>query len=223
MEINNKQTIRTMVFWGISALVLGGMVFGMVKIASKNSPDNKTPLSLMSAVIESDWVRGNKEAKVVLTEYSDFQCPACASYHGIVKQLHNDFGDRMAIIYRHFPLRQIHANAEIAALSAEAAGKQGKFWEMHDMIFENQKKWETEKNAKEIFIRYSLELGLNLEQFKKDIDSKEVKNKVETDYQSGVKIGVNHTPTFFVNSVEIQNPRSYEEFKNIIINAESKK
>jgi len=221
--MENKFTIRTVAFWGISALVLGGMVFGMVKIASRNSPNNKQPLSLASAVIESDWIKGNKESKVIITEYSDFQCPACASYYGLVKQLHKDFGDRIAFVYRHFPLRQIHANAEIAALSAEAAGKQGKFWEMHDMIFENQKKWEGDKNAKEIFIGYAEELGLNAEQFKQDLDSKEVKEKVEADYQSGVKAGVNHTPTFFVNGGEIQNPRSYEEFKNIINEAESEK
>ena len=212
-----------MAFWGISTLVLGGMVFGMVKIASRNSQDNKQPLSLTSSVIESDWIKGNKEAKIVITEYSDFQCPACASYYGVVKQIHKDFGDRIAFVYRHFPLRQIHANAEIAALSAEAAGKQGKFWEMHDMIFENQKKWEGEKNAGEIFIKYGEDLGLNIEKFKQDLDSKEVKDKVEADYQSGIKAGVNHTPTFFLNGAEIQNPRSYEEFKNIINEAESEK
>ena len=221
--MENKFTIRAMAFWGISALVLGGMVFGMVKIASRNSQDNKQPLSLTSSVIESDWIKGNKEAKIVITEYSDFQCPACASYYEIVKQIHKEFGDKLAIVYRHFPLRQIHANAEIAALSAEAAGKQGKFWEMHDMIFENQKKWEGEKNAGEIFIKYGEDLGLNIEKFKQDLDSKEVKDKVEADYQSGIKAGVNHTPTFFLNGAEIQNPRSYEEFKNIINEAESEK
>ena len=221
--MENKFTIRAMAFWVISTLVLGGMVFGMVKIASRNSQDNKQPLSLTSSVIESDWIKGNKEAKIVITEYSDFQCPACASYYGVVKQIHKDFGDNLAIVYRHFPLRQIHANAEIAALSAEAAGKQGKFWEMHDMIFENQKKWEGEKNAGEIFIKYGEDLGLNIEKFKQDLDSKEVKDKVEADYQSGIKAGVNHTPTFFLNGAEIQNPRSYEEFKNIINEAESEK
>jgi len=221
--MGNKFTIRAMAFWGMSALVLGGMVFGMVKIASRNSPANTKPLSLASAVIESDWVKGNKESKIIITEYSDFQCPACASYYEVVKQIHKDFGDNLAIVYRHFPLRQIHANAQIAALSAEAAGRQGKFWEMHDMIFENQKNWKDEKNAKEIFIGYAEELELNSEQFKKDLDSKEVKEKVEADYQSGVKAGVNHTPTFFVNGEEIQNPGSYEEFKNIINEAESKK
>ena len=221
--MGNKFTIRTAAFWGISALVLGGMVFGMVKIASRNSPANTKPLSLAGSVIESDWIKGDKDSKIIITEYSDFQCPACASYYEIVKQIHKEFGDKLAIVYRHFPLRQIHANAETAALSAEAAGKQGKFWEMHDMIFEKQKKWESEKNTKEIFTGYAEELGLNPEQFKKDLNSKEVKEKVEADYQSGVKAGVNHTPTFFLNGKEIQNPRSYEEFKNIINEAESKK
>src|SRR3990167_7717111 len=101
MENNeNKFTLRMAAFWGISALVLGGMVFGMVKIASRNSPNNKQPLSLASAVIESDWIKGNKESKVIITEYSDFQCPACASYYGLVKQIHKDFGDNLAIVYR---------------------------------------------------------------------------------------------------------------------------
>lgn len=214
--MENKFTIRVAVFWGIAILVLGGMIFGMVKIASRNSSDDKQLLSLVDNINESDWIRGDKEAKVIITEYSDFQCPACASYYEIVKMAHKEFGNKLAIVYRHFPLRQIHANADMSALSAEAAGNQGKFWEMHDMIFENQKKWEGDKNAKEIFIKYAEDLGLISEQFKKDLDSKELKEKVEADYQSGVKAGVNHTPTFFVNGKEIQNPRSYEEFKNII-------
>ena len=139
-----------------------------------------------------------------------------------MKQAHKDFGDNLAIVYRHFPLRQIHKNAEMSALSAEAAGKQNKFWEMHDMIFENQKNWENDKNAKDIFIGYAKELGLNFEQFKNDLGSKELEQKIEADYQSGVKAGVNHTPTFFLNGKEIQNFRSYDEFKVIVSEAESK-
>ncbi len=219
----NKITIRKALFWGICFLAIGGMIFGMVKIASRNSLSNKTPLSLTTALTETDWIRGNKNAKVIITEYSDFQCPACASYYGLVKQLHKDFGDKIAIVYRHFPLRQIHANTEIAALSAEAAGKQNKFWEMHDMLFENQKDWENDGNAQEIFISYAEKLNLNLAEFRQDMNSNELKKKIEDDYQSGVKAGINHTPTFFLNSKEIDNPRSYDEFKNIINQAESEK
>lgn len=209
-------------FWGISILVLGGMVFGMVKLSSQNSAIKNTALILENHIVEGDQIRGSKDAKVIITEYSDFQCPACASYYGLMKQAHKDFGDNLAIVYRHFPLRQIHKNAEMSALSAEAAGKQNKFWEMHDMIFENQKNWENDKNAKDIFIGYAKELGLNFEQFKNDLGSKELEQKIEADYQSGVKAGVNHTPTFFLNGKEIQNFRSYDEFKVIVSEAESK-
>lgn len=216
-------TIKTVVFWGLFAIAIGGMFFGMIKVASYNSVKEKISLTLADFIKEGDWVRGSKDAKVIITEYSDFQCPACALYYNIAKEAHKDFGDKIAIVYRHFPLSSIHANAEIAALSAESAGKQNKFWEMHDVIFENQKNWENDKNAKDVFIKYATDLGLNAEQFKKDLDSKELKQKIETDYQGGVTAGVNHTPTFFVNGAEIQNPRSYEEFKNIINDAESKK
>lgn len=219
----NSKIIRAAIFWGIFAVIIGGMIFGMVKVASRNSVNKNIPLVLANYLVEGDWIRGDKEAKVVITEYSDFQCPACASYYELVKLAHKDFGDNLTIVYRHFPIRRIHANTEIAALSAEAAGKQNKFWEMHDMLFENQKNWESEKNAQEIFMGYAKKLELNLEKFKRDLNSKEAKEKVEDDYQSGVAVGVDHTPTFFINGNEIQNPRSYEEFKNIINEAKSKK
>lgn len=211
----NKIIIRKSIFWGICFLALGGMVFGMVKFASYNSVKNIAPLVLADFWNESDHTRGGKESKVVITEYSDFQCPACASYYEVVKQIHKDFKDNLAIVYRHFPLGQ-HKNAEIAALSAESAGKQNKFWEMHDMIFENQKNWEEDKNAREIFIGYAEKLGLNLGQFKKDLDSKDLRDKIEANRQSGITAGIIHTPTFFLNGKEIQNPGSYQEFKNII-------
>lgn len=222
-NIRNKQMIRTMIFWGLFALAVLGMLFGMIKAASYNSVKEKTSSILTDFIKEGDWVRGNKDATVVITEYSDFQCPACAFYYNYIKRAHEDFGGKIAVVYRHFPLRNIHANADTASLSAEAAGEQNKFWEMHDVIFENQKNWENDKNAKDVFIGYATDLGLNAEQFKKDLDSKELKQKIETDYQSGVTAGVNHTPTIFLNGVEIQNFRDYEEFKQIINDIESKK
>ncbi|MEK7157674.1 MAG: DsbA family protein [Patescibacteria group bacterium] len=220
---NNRLSIRAVAFWGIFVIVIGGMIFGMIKAASYNSTSKKESLVLTSPITAGDWVRGSKDAKVIIIEYSDFQCPACTYYYNLAKQAHKDFGDRIAIVYRHFPLRNIHANADVAALSAEAAGKQNKFWEMHDMIFETQENWKNEKNAQEIFIEYAGKLDLDAEQFKKDLDLKELKQKIEADYQSGVTIGVNHTPTIFVNGIEIQNPKDYEEFKQIINYAESKK
>ena len=117
-------------------------------------------------------------------------------------------GGRVALHY--------NKNAEAAARAAEAAGKQGKFWEMHDLLFDLQDEWSQEKNAKDKFLEYAQSLDLDLDQFEADIDSKEVKDKVTQDYQSGLRLGVNSTPTFFLNGLKLQNPETYEEFKNLI-------
>ena len=124
-------------------------------------------------------------------------------------------GAKVRFAYRHFPLPQ-HKNAKLAATVAEAAGKQSKFWEMHDLIFQNQSAWSEEKNAAILFAKYAQDLGLDLARFQTDIASDEIKAKIENDYQSGVKAGVNSTPSFFLNGKKMDNPRNYDEFKNAI-------
>lgn len=197
-----------------SLILLGAAIFFLSPKSSQNpSPaTTKQPLKLTS----DDWVKGNKESKAVLVEYSDFQCPACGAYYPVVKQLGQEFSDQMVLVYRHFPLRAIHANADLAAGSAEAAGRQGKFWEMHDLLFENQTDWSNQSATKETFLKYAQTLNLDIEKFKSDLDSPQVKDKLDRDLQSGLKFGVNATPTFFLNNQKIQNPRSFEEFKSII-------
>lgn len=205
---------RRLAMWSFIVFIIGGTIFGMVQLAS--NPSSGQSALLLDAVSATDWVKGGKAAKIILVEYSDFQCPACAAYYPLVKQLAQDFGDKLQIVYRHFPLRQIHKNTDAAAYAAEAAGKQGKFWEMHNMIFDNQGEWANKYGAEELFANYAVSLGLNLEKFKNDVNSKEVKDKVENDYLSGLRSNVNSTPTFFVNGKKILNPRSYDEFKTII-------
>lgn len=200
-------------------------IFVIIKLAGSKPPADKTSgqsTSSVNIISSSDRVLGNKDAKVTLVEYSDFQCPACGAYYPIVKQLNLELAGRIQFVYRHFPLRQTHANANLAALSAEAAGKQNKFWEMHDMIFENQNKWSGEKNAKDLFVEYAQKLNLDIEKFKIDLDSDEVQEKVTNDYQSGIRLGVNATPTFFLNGTKLQNPASYEAFKKLLEEAISK-
>ncbi|OGN05468.1 MAG: hypothetical protein A2746_00110 [Candidatus Yanofskybacteria bacterium RIFCSPHIGHO2_01_FULL_44_22] len=170
---------------------------------------------LINAVSPSDWTKGNKEAKVVLVEYSDFQCPACAYYQPLFKKLSEEFGDKITFAYRHFPLRQ-HQNARLAAYAAEAAGRQNKFWEMHDLIFENQNRWENRGDAENIFTGYARTLGLDIDEFKNGLSSKEIKDKVENDYQSGIRSNVNATPTVFLNGEKIKVPPNYDELQNII-------
>lgn len=206
-----KQKFRLAAFLFLIVLIVAGFAIMAVKL--KNGQNNQPSLSV-NAIVASDQIKGNPEAKTVLMEYSDFQCPACGAYSPIVKQIVEESKDKIVFAYRHFPLSQ-HRNAEAAALAAEAAGKQNKFWEIHDLIFEKQADWSESRNAEELFIKYAAELNLNIGQFKNDLILKEIKDKVKNDLRSGEEAGVNATPTFFLNGKKIA-PRSYEEFKQLI-------
>lgn len=199
--------------WALGIATLLIIVFGVYWLVKQNSKysSNSTFYSVKSATA-SDWVKGNKQAKIVLIEYSDFQCPACASYYPIVKQLAEESSQSAQFVYRHFPLSTIHANADLAARAAEAAGRQDKFWQMHDKLFENQTEWANERNPVDTFAKYAEELNLDINKFRNDLDLQEIKEKVRKDIRSGEVAEVNATPTFFVNGKKIQSPRSYEEF-----------
>jgi len=212
-QMKSKRTLKRALRWLSILIILGLAIFGMVKLFSL-TPNGSGGIVTID-VNSSDWVEGNQNASTTIVEYSDFQCPACAVYYSVVKQLINDFGSDVRLIYRNLPLPQ-HQNADLAARVAGAAGKQGKFWEMHDVLFENQTAWAEQGNAEEIFIGYANSLGLNIDQFKQDIDSNDIENKIQDDIKSGISFGVDSTPSFFINGVKIQNPRSYDEFKSII-------
>lgn len=216
-KLRKSRTLKRFALWLSVVLVVAGAVFGAIKLVYQSPYDNTPRAAIVDAVEANDWVNGNEDSAVELIEYSDFQCPACASYYPLVRQLSIDFGSDVKFVYRHFPLKQ-HKNAELAAKSAEAAGRQGKFWEMHDKIFEGQSYWENESDggARGIFKGYAISLGLNTEEFTNDLDAKDVKEKVQENYESGVRAGVSYTPSFFLNGAKIQNPRTYDEFKNII-------
>ena len=207
------------ILWLVAAVIIIGSIFGVIKLASKSqvSDSGSNTLALtISAINDNENIKGDKEAKATLIEYSDFQCPACGSYYPILKKVSEDLGAQVKFAYRHFPLPQ-HKNAKLAATVAEAAGKQGKFWEMHDLIFQNQSDWSEDKNAAVIFAKYAQDLQLDLAKFQTDIADEEIKAKIENDYKSGVKAGVNSTPSFFLNGKKINNPRNYDEFKNAIL------
>lgn len=197
----------------IVVILLGGMTAWRLAL-------NKGVVSggeLAVPVSENDHKLGSGE--VILVEYSDFECPACALYEPSLKQLLSDLPDKVTLVYRHFPLRNIHPNAQLAAQASEAAQLQGKFWEMHDILFATQKDWEKDANAGEKFASYALQLGLDVEKFNADINSDIVKEKVNSDFEGGVRAGINSTPTFFLNGKKMTNPRNYPEFKSTIENA----
>ncbi len=204
---------KTILYILISVFAIA-VIAGIYLIAKKPYQDVGSGISNYRPT-NSDHIKGNKEAELVLIEYSDFQCPACGAYYPILKELSREFGDKIVFVYRHFPLTQIHKNAKLAAIVSEAAGKQDKFWEIHDVIFENQKEWSDSESAIDYFIKYAQRFNLDIEKFKFDINSEELKQKVESDYLSGLELKVNATPTFILNGKKIQNPRSYEEFKKV--------
>lgn len=213
-RVDKTKRVRRALMWGGFAVVIVLGVFGLSKLAVRPTDDGGQQALILDAVSASDWVKGNNQAKAVLIEYGDFQCPACKAYHPLVDKLLKDHNDILQFAYRHFPLPQ-HQNAKPAANAAEAAGKQGKFWEMYDLVYQNQDKWSSDRNAEDTFLQYAESLGLNLDQFKNDRDSQAIKDEVENDYDSGKTNNINSTPTFYLNGKKIQ-PRSYEEFETLI-------
>ncbi len=214
MNKSTKQTIT-----GVAILVVVAAAMTFLAIGGSKGPV-QTGAVLLSNISATDNAKGNPEAKVTLVEYSDFQCPACASYHPIVEQLMTEIGTQINFVYRHFPLPQ-HDQAEAAAYAAEAAGKQDKFWEMYNLLFQKQTQWADKPGAEKTFESYAVTLGLDIAQYQKDFSSSEVKDKVESDRTDGLKNGLNSTPSFFLNGQQIANPRGYDEFKNLILAADN--
>ena len=171
------------------------------------------------ALAEDDLRVGDDDAPVTIVKYSDLQCGACAAYDGIITPLLAEYDEsEVQYVYRHFPLRAIHPNADLAAQALEAANELGEFQEMKTELFLNQAEWANLESgeAREVFIGYAESLDLDTDEFETLLDSDQVKSKVERDYQSGVAIGVSATPTFIVNGRVIKNPNSQDEFKALI-------
>lgn len=145
---------------------------------------------------ERDHIRGPKNAPVTLVEYGDYECPHCGRAHFIVKELQQLTGDLMRFVYRHFPLTSVHPHAEQAAEAAEAAGAQGKFWEMHNHLFEHQQALDRKH-----LIEYAANLGLDVPRFSHELAEHAHVAKIREDLFSGIQSGVNGTPTFFINGV----------------------
>lgn len=143
---------------------------------------------------ERDHIRGNPDAPLTLLEYGDYECPYCGAAYPIVEQVRQRMGSRLRFVFRHFPLTQIHPHAENAAEAAEVAGAQGKFWEMHDTLFTHQDALDDLD-----LVQYAADLGLDVVQFQADLLAHAYADRVREDFMSGVRSGVNGTPTFFIN------------------------
>jgi len=199
--------------WGVGFIAI--VIVGLIGYALFNSTsvdiEDQTDLVNTEA-----WAKGPSDAVVTLVEFADFQCPACSSYHSVITELVEKFPNDLRIEFRYFPLVNIHSNAALSARGVEAAGKQGKFWEMHDILFQRQDEWSRSAKAKDLLEDYATEIGLNLDQYKIDIKSRVVKNKVDSDLRYGQDLGVNSTPSFFINGHQIINPAGLEPFRSLI-------
>lgn len=204
-----RQKIKSLAVWLSAGLIIGLTVLAIVIFGgSKNSADVSV---LLDPPTDQDWSTGSKDAKYTLLEYSDFQCPACAAYVPTIKKLISQYGQDLRLVYRHFPL-PYHQSSQAAALAAEAAGAQGKFFDMYEKLFASQTQWASSGQEDSYFAAYAKELNLNTDKFKNDYTSSTLVQKIESNYQSGLKNKLQATPTFYLNGQKIspQNPGELE-------------
>ncbi len=197
----------------IFAVILG---LGFYVNSTKEKPADIDPTTVLQ-VKDNDHVVGDPYSSVVLVEYLDIECPACAAYHPVINQIKEANKENIAVVTRHFPLH-FHLNARAAAYAAEAAGQQGKFEEMLDKQFAGQQTWSRAgaAAAETIFEQYATELELDIAAFREYRDSDAARNKVEEDINGGIAAGVNSTPSFFLQGEKMNNPRSIEDFQTLI-------
>ena len=197
------------IFSVVVLALLGGLV-AWTRIA--NPPINLSGVENNSIVAASDQngniadhSMGSKDNKIMLVEFGDYQCPGCEGAYPHVKTLMEQYGDDVTLVFRNFPLTSIHPNARAAAAVAEAAGLQGKYWEMHDMLYGSQSDWDSLDTSKrtDIFNGYASTLGLDVEKFKADVVAKPVTQKINFDLALGKSVKVTGTPTFFLNGEQL--------------------
>ncbi len=211
-------TQEAKVIIGISVVSLLLLIGGVFLFSGKENADSS------AKTLDTTLLVGNKRhlkrvesSKVTIVEFADFQCPACARTQPVLNQIMSDYGKEVTFIFRHFPLPQ-HRNAVLAAKAAEAAGEQGKFFEMADMLYSQQDRWsESGKDvAEEIFIDLAKDLALDMETFNNDLESNKYDDRIQTDKSDGLQLGVNSTPTIFINGQRIYEP-TYENLKEAIL------
>ena len=197
---------RLLPFVIIVIVLVGAVAAGWVVLRSSRDQANKpTPTPSPGAEVkgaEPPHVQGNPNAAVTVEEFGDFQCPTCGSMDPEIKKIQAEFGDKMKLIFREFPLLPMHEHALMAAQAAEAAGVQGKFWEMHDLLYGNQAKWVPEKDLVPVFVDYAKKIGINPDQFMKDINGETVAQRIFQDGKRGHSFGFQGTPSFVVNGKE---------------------
>ncbi|HEX8399048.1 MAG TPA: thioredoxin domain-containing protein [Pyrinomonadaceae bacterium] len=193
-------------------MVIGGIIagsaaglwlsgYGKSHLTTVRSEPLKS-LSSAAAGAEPAHAKGAENAVVTIEEFADFECPPCARLYSEIRKMKEEYGDRVRFVFRHYPLDS-HQHAAEAAKAAEAAAMQGKFWEMHNILFERQDEWSSAENTSQLFADYARSLALDTERFRRDVNSEQVNNRVTADRKRGESVEIEGTPSLFINGTEV--------------------
>ena len=197
--------------WYLTRTIPASPTLGTQSQAPQATPRNSAATPAQPAGPVTSGVPGAEPAHVLgpatapakLEEFGDFECPPCGMFHPILVQMHAEFGDQLQITFREFPLVPTHQHALAAASAAEAAGLQGKFWEMHDLLYEHQNDWKKEFDVRPVFEAYAKQIGLDVDRYNRDVNSDAVAQRIFMDGKRGHSLGVKGTPTVFLNGHEV--------------------
>lgn len=206
-------------------IILAVIVVGFLGILFLGKRDSAAPTDANGNTVQaSNYIYGEGKSGVTVVEYGDFECPGCGGYFPVISQIKEKYKDQITFQFRNFPLSSIHPNSMAAHRAAVAAEKQGKFWEMHDLLFQGQTTWNAQSGnnfdqATKLFEGYAEQLSLNMDQYRSDRDSAATNSQIQADIKAGKDIGITGTPTFLVNGKKIDNPQGLEDFTKIIDDA----
>jgi protein-disulfide isomerase len=219
-----KRYLPFVIVIGVALTTLGSgtLLYRAKREQLKNIPESENILTKTNT--DSAHIRGNPDAPVTLEEFGDFQCPPCGQFSAFVEELLKEYNSRLRLVFRNFPLSG-HEHAREAALAAEAAGLQGKFWEMHDTLYREQDTWSKAPNVRELFESYAGTIGLDVNQFKKDMDGDKARERVDSDRALADFLGVKATPSLFINNRPVEpkdkNPEGVRATINAALNEKS--
>jgi len=219
-----KRYLPFVIVIGVALTTLGSgtLLYRAKRQQLKNIPESESVLAKTNTDLAH--IRGNPDAPVTLEEFGDFQCPPCGKFSEFVEELLKEYNSRLRLVFRNFPLSG-HEHAREAALAAEAAGLQGKFWEMHDTLYREQDTWSKAPNVRELFESYAGTIGLDMDQFRKDMDGDKARERVDSDRALADFLGVKATPTLFINNRPVEpkdkNPEGVRAAINAALNEKS--
>ncbi len=207
-----NQTPMLIIVLSTIAILIGGIL-----LLSKGDNSTTSGAKVDEKILfgKNSHQTGPKNAKATIVEFGDYECPACAYYHEGIEQIIKEYKGKVNYVFRHFPLPQ-HEKALIAAEAAEAAASQGKFFEMHNLLYQNQKNWVESKNSLSEFLTYAKSLKLDTKKFENDVKNNKFDSKISADLQDGSALRIDATPAFFINSVKFEGNPTYQELKTKI-------